>query len=309
MFLYKFYNNTNLVLIAVITLLNYNNFNLQLLKLLLKIYVIIDCLLIVYFKQYNNQRKINQLILHHITTFILLVTVDYLPTVDQTIINKITRDNISLENSTLLILLSKTLHENKFPKIVVIPLKYFSTIVWIYYRIIFYPYLVQSLKKTYGIFINELIILTCFEIIKFLGIVWTLEALKVPTRYYRPLVVSTFACFTPILIKCKFQSTSCIIASYIFITSSLHHCYWDNKGLIKNIDQIGILAIVIYGTIKQYRNYLWYFILFLSCLLFSVARKINQNKCYRDWDNLLGLTPHLLVHVLMSYGVYYLIIV
>jgi hypothetical protein len=269
-----------------------------------------DCLLIIYFSNFNKQRRINQLLVHHLATFVLKLSSDKFYKLNNiSRIHKLSNENISLENSTFLILITRKLNEWKFPKLVTVPFKYISIIVWIYYRIIYYPCVVHDVRKTWDLIcIHELICLSCLEIIKYLGFVWTLETLRVNKRYYRPLVVSTIGCLFPLLYKAYISKKYLTLLNliYILVFSCLHHSHWSRNDIIQRFDQFGVFITVVHGTVKTNNIYLWGLCVLLTVFFFSIARTMNQHDTLRDWENLPGLIPHIFLHITISTGVYYL---
>lgn len=292
--LFKLYNDLNLPCIGTIVLLNYYKTNII---LFMKVYAIGDIFFLFYFKDIIKMRKVYQLTLHHLATLTLLIVQHYLNQDND--INSLIHNIINIETSTFLIILTRQI---KLPII----FNYFSLCVWIYYRIIYFPCLVYITKWKWiypQFYLPELICLVCLEIIKNLGFVWTLEALRLPRIYYRPLVVSISTCLIPLINFSNRLITLNILL--LLCTSILHHSHWKYRDFIQGCDQLAVLITTIHGFSLFYDNYLFLISFFIAIFSFSIARKLNQHPTLRDWDNLPGLIPHVFTHIALSTGFYY----
>ena len=260
----------------------------------MKVYTVCDTVS-VYMRPDTKRRT--QLIIHHVSTCLLLLCAN---TDGFKRVAHFIPDIIDVEISTLFLLLSRHF---KF-------LKSISKLVWIYYRLVYFPLLVNTIENDYGTIdtLYSFVGLVCLRIIEYLGYVWTLEALKVPKRYYRPCVVSITSCMI-ILLKKSFARNEYLIfcnVVWVLISSVLHHSHYAPSGAIQKFDVCAVIFTVLHGTYLAGTNSVWWLCMLVSCVLFSCARRVNQKDELRDWDNLYGLVPHMLMHASMSSGVYYL---
>jgi hypothetical protein len=263
----------------------------------MKFYVIGDTIALFYFKDIIKMRKVYQLSLHHFVTLTLLIVQDY--SNKENDLNSLIHDIINIETSTFLIVLTRQL---KLPKF----FNYFSMFVWIYYRVIYFPCLVYTTKWKWiypQFYLPELICLGCLEIIKNLGFVWTLEVMRVPRIYYRPLVVSITSCLIPLINVSNKLFTFNIF--YLLCNSVLHHSHWNKNDFIQRCDKLAVFITALHGFSLFYDHNLFLISLFMGVFLFSIARKLNQDPNLRDWDSLPGLLPHVFTHIILSIGVYY----
>lgn len=89
------------------------------------------------------------------------------------------------------------------------------------------------------------------------------------------------------------------------VIGSFHHSYHSNK-LIKVIDSMYIKLLSLYGF-YWYHTCFEYLICFMGVLgCFVVVYTLDVKD--RSWNNILYLTPHMLMHVCSGTGIYFLMI-
>jgi hypothetical protein len=256
-------------------------------------YSVIDSLILLKKRNKDNKRKTNQLIIHHVATSSVLLIVNNFP-VYKLNVPKI----LEIELSTLLILLSKKI------KI----LKPVSYITWVYYRLFYLPiciHVITSKLTDDDLFYK--ISSYSMHTIEALGFVWTLESFKVPKKYLRPCCVSTLYSNIPVIEKCIKEKNYLLLShtALLIVTSVLHHSNHKIGSLTHKIDKINAHSFAIHVGIQAYNKVLYCKYLSSVLLCYSVTIKLNETHqdTNRDYDNILQLSPHIIMHFITCEGV------
>jgi len=254
-------------------------------------YSICDTLYILKNKTIHRPNRRVQLILHHLASiyFVLTTRSEYFKQYSY-----FGPRIINIDISTLLIMASK------LTKIQV--LHPISMIVWFYYRIVYFPRLLLEISHVVPVPVP-------LQVIMYLGLVWTLEGLKVPKNFLRPCNVSIVSSIIPVVYLSYSQEEYLVcIHSMLLITSSiLHHSHWNIGDIFHRFDKFIVYTYVIHLILKYYDR-LFFWKCFLGVIIsHSESLKITRNHTSesRDWNNILELFPHMCVHFFTGFGIYY----
>uniref|UniRef100_A0A6C0I8B9 Uncharacterized protein n=1 Tax=viral metagenome TaxID=1070528 RepID=A0A6C0I8B9_9ZZZZ len=251
-------------------------------------YSVIDSLILLKNKNEANCRKTNQLIIHHAATIGKMVVINKLD-----LFKEYAPKIFEIELSTLLILLSKRIKV----------LKGLSKLSWVYYRVFYVPFFInQQCSKANDQIrkrVSYKIGFYSMHTIEALGLVWTLETFKVPQKYLRPCCVSNI----PIISKC-IQEKRNLLLSIIIITSVLHHSNHNIGSITHTIDKTNAYAFTAHVGFIAYdkRLYCKYVSWVTLCYLVTLKFKTTHEDSNRDYDNIIPLVPHVVMHCIASEG-------
>jgi hypothetical protein len=140
-----------------------------------------------------------------------------------------------------------------------------------------------------------------------LGIVWTLETFKTPKKFLRPCCVSTLYCNIPIIQTCIREKNYLLLlhATSLTITSILHHSNHNLGSVIHTVDKVNAYAFTSHIGIIAHDKVLYckYLTGVIFCYLTTLNLKTSHEDINRDYDTILPLIPHVLLHSIMSNGV------
>jgi len=250
------------------------------------LYTLCDLIYILMTSVHRPRRK-NQLVIHHITA--LLIFLKYPAYAETDYVSKI----MNIEISTFLILLSK--HVN---------LSWIPLVVWVYFRVIYVPLLAMKLRADP---ICDYLVYMSSNIIESLGIIWTLESIRVPRRLYRPCCVSTVYAIAPFFAKCiENKMYLAAIHSLCLLASSLaHHTNHVVKSPQYWVDKFFILSFSIHVALISKNTYFTLIAAPISYGIFQFTKSMRQEDSHRDWDNLPNVLVHMVVHAIMGHAMYY----
>lgn len=288
------YNILNACCMSLLVFLNtFHACTLETLLMLLKCYLIGDMVCISYTQK--PVRK-GQLIIHHIITLVLIYVISH-PLMSE--FRYLTSDIVSLENSSLVLMISKITRLSI--------MRHLSAIVWFYYRIIYFPFLLQGIYHLADFEqVYHIITWQALQLIKYLGFIWTLEALRVPSKYLRPLIVSLTASMYPVVVD-AYHKKQYLLAGHstLLIASGIyHHSHFDIEGIGHVINVFTVYSYIIHTALIAHSAIYWQM---LVCVIaaFSLVRLQNdKHDSLRDWDNIISLIPHATMHIVTGIGVY-----
>ena len=235
----------------------------------------------------HRPRRKNQLVIHNSAVILMALQSHLYSETDY--VSK----TMSIEISTLLILLSKQIN-----------LSWVPMVVWFYYRVLYFPLLAIKIKESH--LCNHIVYIST-NIIESMGLVWTLETLRVPRRFYRPCCVSMLYTVLPFFAKCIINGMIPeAIHSLCLLASSLaHHTNHVIKSPQYWVDKFFILSCSIHVALISKNNYFALVAAPLSYGIFQFTKYMRQDDSHRDWDNLPNVLVHMVVHAIMGHGMFY----
>jgi len=200
--------------------------------------------------------------------------------------SKWSKEILEIEKSTALIMASKMFK----------PIRPLAIIVWIYQRCWYFPRIVSQFKKAE----TDKLDIVSLDIIKQLGILWSLESVGVPRKFMRPCIFSSFLGTIPI-IKMSYKKGNnllCAHTALVLGSSIAHHSHHEIGSIQHKIDRAMLVSYVIHMGILQ--NDLIDYIKRFSCFMASymVVRKFKSDN--REWVNIMELSPHIIMHCVLS---------
>jgi hypothetical protein len=229
------------------------------------VYFIVDC-----FREIKNERDV-QIIFHHITSICLILQWYSDPQICFILFT-------ILELSSYLIILGRITGSRI--------IKFFSKIFWIWIRLFVVNYIHSFYNYKFNIF---------FQIIKWLGYMWTLEIFKIKLK---PCHISLFSAQE--LIIRHADTTTSIFCLILTIFSYFHHEYYENK-ILKRIDQTLVRLWVIYCTFRFYQYPVFISHLIRVLITCEIMRRTKASD--RSWSNILNLLPHICMHMIAGKGI------
>ena len=222
-----------------------------------------------------NKRDI-QIILHHILAIMLLK--EYSKNKYATFLLYSV-----LESSSCVIMLSKILHMKC--------IKRFSQIYWIIIRLFWinwFHYYVANCE--YNIY---------FQMIKWLGYMWTLESFKIELL---PCNVSYLSSFEMILYSSFYYRYKMLgLATLIIIPISFLHHYKYENSKIKVVDSIMNKLYCLYTTHLFYNKSTYMENLIHVGCMYLIVYKFETKD--RSWKNIIWLIPHMMMHIFAGNGI------
>jgi hypothetical protein len=202
-------------------------------------------------------------------------------------------NTMNVEISTFLILLSK--HVN---------LSWIPMVVWFYFRVIYVPLLARKVRADP---VCDYIVYISTNIIESLGLIWTLESIRVPRRLYRPCCISMLYASIPFIINSFKQGLYCVgIHGSLLLASSLaHHTNHVIKSPQYWVDKFFVLSCSIHVALVSKNNYFRLVAAPVSYGIFQFTKSMRQEDSHRDWDNLPNVLVHMAVHAIMGHGMFY----
>jgi hypothetical protein len=250
------------------------------------LYTICDLIYILMTSVHRPRRK-NQLVFHHIAALLMVLKAPAYSETDY--ISK----TMNIEISTFLILLSK--HVN---------LSWIPMVIWFYFRVIYFPLLAVKIRTYHAC---DYILYISTNIVESLGLMWTLESIRVPRRLYRPCCVSMVYAVVPFFTKCienkmypEAVHSLCLLAS-----SLVHHTNHIVKSPQYWVDKFFILSCSIHVALISKNNYFRLVAAPISYGIFQFTKSMRQEDSHRDWDNLPNVLVHMAVHAIMGHGMFY----
>jgi hypothetical protein len=235
-------------------------------------YTIIDCFFV------NRKRDRGaQLLTHHVAVLGMCANDD----------GKWTHKLQEVEKSTALIMASKLYK----------PLKPLALSVWVYQRCWYFPRLVSKIETGA---VGKL----CLEVTRNLGIMWSLEALKVPRKFLRPCIFSSFLGTLPVIQKSWEVGNVplCIHSIAVLLSSIKHHSDHELGSVQHKLDRFIFLTSILHLRFIQetnadadnYTNEMS-----IMAVLYMIMKRLNVQD--REWTNLPQLLPHMSMHIVSSY--------
>ena len=119
----------------------------------------------------------------------------------------------------------------------------------------------------------------------------------------RPLVLSAFCSFSPLLFYGNFFYRAHILA--LITTSILHHSYFKKDGLVHKLDTSMAYLFVFHNIILFHDFFIFREYLLYVIILYLIAMTTNvQHDTLRGWNNIMRLSPHILLHITTGVGIY-----
>jgi hypothetical protein len=194
-----------------------------------------------------------------------------------------------MEKSTALIMASKMYK----------PLKPLALTVWMYQRCWYFPRLVHEIRM---VELNELGV-RLLILIRNLGFLWSIEALRVPKNFLRPCVFSAVACTVPVILKSwEYGKVSMFIHAFAMLISSVaHHSNHKLGSFQHRIDRFVLGSFVIHAGIIQNDTWIYLKYVSLTGICCYIMRRMKVHD--REWTNLVRLLPQIGMHYMASEGV------
>jgi len=232
-------------------------------------YTVIDCFFV--------NRKTNrgaQLLTHHVVSLVGATAVD----------KKWRPKILEIEKSTALIMASNLYK----------PLRPLALSVWVYQRCWYFPRLVEKIETTE---VGK----KSLTIIRNLGIMWSLEAIRLPKQFLRPCIFSSFMGTLPIIKRTwDARAYPLLIHSVAVLLSAIkHHSDHEIGSFQHNLDRLIFLTYILHFRCIQTDDDEYTNGISLMAILYVIMKIMNVRD--REWSSILQLLPHMSMHIVSSH--------
>jgi hypothetical protein len=191
---------------------------------------------------------------------------------------------LEIEKSTAFIMASKLYK----------PLKPLALSVWVYQRCWYFPRLVGKIETTE---VGK----KSLTVIRNLGIMWSIEAIRIPRQFLRPCIFSSFMGTLPIIkLTWDARAYPLLIHSVAVLLSAIKHHSDHELGSVQHkLDRLIFLTYIFHFRCIQTDEDEYTSGISLTAILCVLTRMMNVHD--REWTNVVQLLPHMSMHLVASH--------